>query len=93
MAKRRGGAVALSKARRCCILVSAWASANRVTLGQVAVDDKSNEITTIPRLLELLDLPGAWVTIDAMGCQKEIAGRIVSGVGDYTRSCRVWHKL
>ena len=64
-------------------LVSAWASANRVTLGQVAMDDKSNEITAIPRLLELLDLSGALVTIDAMGCQKEIAGRIVSGGGDY----------
>jgi hypothetical protein len=49
-------------------LVSAWAGANHVSLGQVAVDDKSNEITAIPRLLELLDLSGALVTIDAMGC-------------------------
>ena len=63
-------------------LVSAWAGANHVSLGQVAVDDKSNEITAIPRLLELLDLNGALVTIDAMGCQKEIAARIVAGGGD-----------
>ena len=64
-------------------LVSAWAGANHVSLGQVAVDDKSNEITAIPRLLELLDLNGALVTIDAMGCQKEIAAKIVGGGGDY----------
>jgi predicted transposase YbfD/YdcC len=64
-------------------LVSAWAGANHVSLGQVAVDDKSNEITAIPRLLELLDLSGALVTIDAMGCQKEIAAQIITGGGDY----------
>jgi predicted transposase YbfD/YdcC len=64
-------------------LVSAWAGANHVSLGQVAVDDKSNEITAIPRLLELLDLSGALVTIDAMGCQKKIAAKIVTGGGDY----------
>lgn len=64
-------------------LVSAWAGANHVTLGQVAVEDKSNEITAIPKLLELLDLSGALVTIDAMGCQKEIAAKIVGGGGDY----------
>jgi predicted transposase YbfD/YdcC len=63
-------------------LVGAWAGANRVSLGQVAVDDKSNEITAIPRRLESLDLNGALVTIDAMGCQKEIATRIVAGGGD-----------
>lgn len=50
-------------------LVSAWASANRLVLGQVKVADKSNEITAIPQLLQLLDLAGATVTIDAMGCQ------------------------
>ena len=64
-------------------LVSAWASETRLTLGQVAVDSKSNEITAIPLLLELLDLKGATVTIDAMGCQKEIAAKIVAGGGDY----------
>jgi len=64
-------------------LVSAWASEARLTLGQIAVDSKSNEITAIPLLLELLDLKGATVTIDAMGCQKEIAAKIVAGGGDY----------
>jgi predicted transposase YbfD/YdcC len=64
-------------------LVSAWATENHLTLGQVAVADKSNEIPAIPRLLELLELKGALVTIDAIGCQKEIARRIVGEGGDY----------
>ena len=64
-------------------LVSAWATTHGLTLGQVAVDDKSNEITAIPRLLELLTLEGALVTIDAMGCQKEIAQQVVDAGGDY----------
>jgi predicted transposase YbfD/YdcC len=64
-------------------LVSAWATANHLTLGQVAVSDKSNEITAIPRLLELLDLSGAVVTIDAMGCQKDIARQVREGEGHY----------
>jgi len=64
-------------------LVSAWATSNCLSLGQVAVAEKSNEITAIPKLLELLDLHGALVSIDAMGCQKEIAAKIVDGGGDY----------
>jgi predicted transposase YbfD/YdcC len=64
-------------------LVSAWATAQHLSLGQVAVDEKSNEITAIPALLELLDLAGAVVTIDAMGCQKAIAEKIVQQGGDY----------
>lgn len=64
-------------------LVSAWASEARMTLGQVATDVKSNEITAIPLLLELLDLKGATVTIDAMGCQKEIAAKIIEKKGHY----------
>jgi predicted transposase YbfD/YdcC len=64
-------------------LVSAWASANHLLLGQRAVQDKSNEITAIPELLKLLDLQGALVTIDAMGCQRQIAADIVAGGGDY----------
>jgi predicted transposase YbfD/YdcC len=64
-------------------LVSAWATQVNLTLGQVAVDGKSNEITAIPPLLELLDLQGALVSLDAMGCQKEIAKKIVAGGGDY----------
>lgn len=64
-------------------MVSAWASENRMVLGQVKVDDKSNEITAIPQLLALLDLSGCIVTIDAMGCQKEIAAQIVAQEADY----------
>ena len=64
-------------------IVSAWASAQGITLGQVAVDSKSNEITAIPQLLEMLELHGAIVSIDAMGCQRDIATKIVSGDGDY----------
>ncbi len=64
-------------------LVSAWATANGLSLGQVAVDEKSNEITAIPKLLELLDLNGALVTIDAMGCQKAIAAKIIERKGNY----------
>ena len=64
-------------------LVSAWATQAQVTLGQVAVDGKSNEITAIPELLKLLDLKGALVTIDAIGCQTAIAKKIVAGGGDY----------
>ena len=64
-------------------LISAWAVENHLTLAQEAVDGKSNEITAIPKLLELLDLNGALLTIDAMGCQKEIAEQIVEQGGDY----------
>jgi predicted transposase YbfD/YdcC len=64
-------------------LVSAWATAAHVSLGQVAVEGKSNEITALPKLLELLDLNGALVTIDAIGCQKALAKQIVAGGGDY----------
>ena len=64
-------------------LVSAWATEANLTLGQVAVDGKSNEIKAIPPLLELLDLRGALVSIDAMGCQREIAKKIVASGGDY----------
>ncbi len=64
-------------------MVSAWATANRVVLGQVQTDQKSNEITAIPRLLELLQLEGCIVTIDAMGCQKDIVANIVDQGADY----------
>jgi predicted transposase YbfD/YdcC len=64
-------------------LVSAWATANSLSLGQVAVAEKSNEIPAIPELLALLDVHGALVTIDAMGCQKEIAEAIVNQGGDF----------
>ena len=64
-------------------MVSAWATANSISLGQVVTDEKSNEITAIPKLLEILVHKGAIVTIDAMGCQTEIARKIVAGGGDY----------
>ena len=64
-------------------LVSAWASANTLTLGQVKTEDKSNEITAIPRLLELLELKGCIVAIDAMGCRKEIAQGILDRDAGY----------
>jgi predicted transposase YbfD/YdcC len=67
----------------CLHLVSAWAAEHRLTLAQVAVEDKSNEITAIPKVLALLDLKGALVSIDAIGCQKSIAGQIREGGGDY----------
>ena len=64
-------------------MVSAWATANHISLGQIVVDEKSNEIAAIPKLLEMLELSGALVTIDAMGCQREIAEKIVASGADY----------
>lgn len=69
-------------------MVSAWASQNRLVLGQVKVDEKTNEITAIPQLLRVLDLQGCIVTIDAMGTQKDIARQIVEGGGDYVLSLK-----
>ena len=73
-------------------VVSAWAGEHGITLGQVAVDDKSNEITAIPLLLDMLDISGAVVTIDAMGCQKEIAAKIVEKDADYCLALKGNHK-
>jgi predicted transposase YbfD/YdcC len=64
-------------------LVNAWATERGIALGQLATEEKSNEITAIPQLLDQLDLNGAVVTIDAAGCQKNIADEIISGGGDY----------
>jgi predicted transposase YbfD/YdcC len=64
-------------------MVDAWASENQITLGQVKVDEKSNEITAIPKLLEALVLEGSIVTIDAIGCQVDIADKIVQKGADY----------
>ena len=69
-------------------MVSAWAHSNSLVLGQVKVDEKSNEITAIPKLLERLDIAGAVVTIDAMGCQIKIAKQIVEQQGDYVLSLK-----
>lgn len=72
-------------------MISAWAGANRLVLGQVKVDDKSNEITAIPQLLALLDLKETTVTIDAMGCQKEIAQHIIDQEADYVLALKDNH--
>ena len=64
-------------------MVSAWATANHISLGQMVTDEKSNEITAIPKLLEIIELSGCLVTIDAMGCQTEIAEKIVQQKADY----------
>lgn len=64
-------------------LVSAWSVSNQLCFGQVSVFEKSNEITAIPKLLEMLDIEGATITIDAMGCQHKIADQIVAAKGDY----------
>jgi predicted transposase YbfD/YdcC len=69
-------------------LVSAWATANHVFLGQVAGPKGSNELGALPKLLELLDLHGAIVTLDALGCQKEIVRQIVEQGGDYVISVK-----
>ena len=63
-------------------IVAAWASEEGVALGQVATEEKSNEITAIPQLLEQIDLKNTLITIDAMGCQKDIVQQIVEGKGD-----------
>jgi predicted transposase YbfD/YdcC len=64
-------------------MVSAWATANQISLGQVVTDAKSNEITAIPKLLGMLEIQGCLVTIDAMGCQRQIAQTIVDQQADY----------
>jgi len=69
-------------------MVSAWATANRLVLGQVKVDEKSNEITAIPALLEALEVAGCIVTIDAIGCQTEIAEKIIEREADYVLSLK-----
>ncbi|MCA1568632.1 MAG: ISAs1 family transposase, partial [Acidobacteria bacterium] len=67
-------------------LVSAWVCEQRLVLGQLKTAEKSNEITAIPALLELLELKGCVVTVDAMGCQQEVAARIISQQADYVLS-------
>jgi predicted transposase YbfD/YdcC len=69
-------------------MVSAWATANQISLGQVVVDQKSNEITAIPKLLQIIELSGCLVTIDAMGCQTEIAQTIVDSGADYVLTAK-----
>jgi predicted transposase YbfD/YdcC len=73
-------------------MVHAWATANHLLLGQVAVVEKSNEITAIPKLLRILEISGAIVTIDAMGCQKEIARTIRGRKADYILALKANHE-
>jgi predicted transposase YbfD/YdcC len=77
------GSASPGKGFRCLHLVNAWATEANLCLGVVACDEDSNEITAIPRLLELLDLEGALVSLDAGGCQKAIAEKVVERGGDY----------
>jgi len=72
-------------------MVSAWANANQLVLGQVRVKEKSNEITAVPELLEILYLKGCIVTLDAMGCQKEIGKKITAKQADYVFSLKANH--
>ena len=72
-----------AQSRDCLHMVSAWSVENGLVLGQVRTDEKSNEITAIPLLLSILDIEDCIVTIDAMGCQTEIAQKILDGDGDY----------
>jgi predicted transposase YbfD/YdcC len=72
-----------SKSKRAVHIISAWSKANQLSLGQVKVDEKSNEITAIPKLLDVLALKGCLVTIDAMGCQRHIASKIIEKGADY----------
>lgn len=72
-------------------MVSAWATHNRVVLGQLKTEEKSNEITAIPELLKVLDVTGCIVTIDAMGCQKAIAEQIVEHEAEYVLALKQNH--
>ncbi len=85
------GARGRGPGQRAVHMVSAWASGSRLVLGQVAVAEKSSEITAIPALLRVLDLAGSTVTIDAMGCQTAIAAQIVAQGGDYVLALKQNH--
>src|SRR5437588_2493380 len=74
---------AMDKSQSPRYVVSAWAESNNLVLGQLKVDEKSNEITAVPELLRVLELAGCIVTIDAMGCQKKIAKEIIEADADY----------
>jgi predicted transposase YbfD/YdcC len=73
-------------------MVSAWATKSRLVLGQIKTEEKSNEITAIPKLLAMLDVAGCIVTIDAMGCQKDIAAQIVDQKADYVLALKANHE-
>lgn len=85
------GSLSKSRAISCLHLVNAWATERGIILGQVAVKDKSNEIVAIPELLDSLSLVGKVVTIDAIGCQKEIAAKIREKEADYVFCLKANH--
>ncbi len=88
------GTIEKGKGKKAIHIVNAWSSSERLILGQVKTDDKSNEITAIPELLDMLFIKGAIVTIDAMGCQKDIAKKIVEEKkADYILSLKENHPL
>ena len=76
------------KGKKAIHMVSAWAGAHHITLGQTKTEEKSNEITAIPELLQYIDIAGSICTIDAMGCQKEIVKTIVEKKADYVISLK-----
>jgi predicted transposase YbfD/YdcC len=86
--KTMRGSLNKQKGLKAAHVLSAWATENRMVLAQVKTDEKSNEITAIPELLNMLALKGAIVTIDAMGCQYKIADQIVEAEGDYLFSLK-----
>lgn len=86
--KQLRGSASPAQGKNALNIVSAWATANQLVLGQVKVDERSNEITAIPELLKMLELEGCLVTIDAMGTQSEIAQQIVDQGGDYLLSVK-----
>ena len=74
-------------------IVTAWSSSHQLVLGQKKVDKKSNELTAIPELIEMLEIAGSVITIDAMGCQKNITSLIVKKKGDYILALKGNQKL
>ena len=82
---------AVDEGQKISCIVSAWATNNGLALGQVKVDEKSNEITAVPELLEALDIKGAITTLDAMGCQKDIAAIIIDKQADYVLAIKGNH--
>ena len=81
----RGSANAEHKAYH---VVSAWVAENQITLGQIQVEEKTNEIIAIPELLDMLDVEGSIITVDAMGCQKAIVSKIIENEADYVISLK-----
>jgi predicted transposase YbfD/YdcC len=89
--KKLRGSYDRNNRKQCLYLVSAWAADHRLVLGQTKVRDRSNEITAIPALLELLDISGCIVTLDAMGTQKAIATQIRAAKADYILCLKANH--